>query len=980
MRYKKSILAVALASVWFTLPASAEQEQEQEKLEVIQVTGSRIMRTSAQMTTPTTVVDSAMIQMSGAKNIGDLIHQLPALTGGFGGVSSNDNNGGNLGQAGLELANLRGLGQARTLVLVNSRRHVPGAAGQSAVDLSMIPTSLVDRVEIISGGASAIYGADAVTGVVNFIMKKDFEGLEVEASYGSSAYKDAKNRNLSVTWGTNFADNKANVTTHVAYHKRDELLMKARTEANNRPGFLNNPANTGPNDGISDTVFARDQRFQALSAEGLIYVPNENWVGSPSNIANFPGPPRFADDPFGLGYDTFTIDRDTGAFRDFISGVNCSVVPCDGGDGFRTAETNTLQAPSERLLFTARGQYEYSNNLELFSEFKYGRVESSAGGQASVFHDSNFGPLIALKIDNPFLPAELKTLMQERGVEASALAVIGLPSRSNNTRETMQLTFGGQGNWADYNYDFYLQHGRVDSVLLSQDSYNPRYYEALDATTDASGNAVCRSGNSACVAYNPIFFSASDEARAYAGVTLRTDQQIRQSIAAFSVNGDLFDWEAGLASFAAGVEIRHESSANNPDILSQARDADGVGSGLVGSRTGPRRDQNTYLNPVIGRYNVKELFAEVMIPLIDGMAFVDVLDLELAARVANHSITGTDFTYKAALNWGIVEDVRARATYSHAVRAPNIAELFAPSSIGGQRITDPCHFQNLNSGPNPTNRQANCAALGISNDFVSEASFGTRSVATEGNLELKPETATTYTLGLVWVPTADLNIALDYWNIDIEDAITSFAPTDVLSNCVDGQSLNAAFCDLVTRRSDGNINLVSVQNINASKFLARGTDLDVSYRIPMHSGVFHISMLATYLDKRQFWQNPADSSAVMNDAGSYTYPRLRTILNAAYRGDLYTLGWRINYVGESTFNKTNRTNPEAYPISFNNKVPAYIQHSLFAMYQLSDDVELYVNADNVTNEKPAFLPGINQGTILYDAIGSRFTVGVKATF
>lgn len=425
-----------------------------------------------------------------------------------------------------------------------------------------------------------------------------------------------------------------------------------------------------PNDGISDTVWHRDQRFQALSREGLIYLPNEQWVlaGTPFDIINNPLPPTFGGDPFGLGYDTFTIDRDNGNFRPFVSGSNCQVVPCDGGDGFRTPEANSLQTPSTRYLLDFSSNYEVSDQHNLYLDAKYGKVESAAAGQASVFHDDNFGPLIPLRIDNPFAPAELKQLMTARGIDVAALAVVGRPLRTDNRRETLQFTLGSKGLLGDYSYDAFLQHGEVSADLKSQDVLMSRYYEALDATTDASGKAVCRSGNSSCAPWNAMFNQVSPEAMAYVGVDLLTTEQVKQTLASFSVNGDLAELDAGIVAFAAGIEYRKESSKSTPDKLAQAVDADGVGSGLVGSRTGTTRAQNSYVKPTSGEYDVKELFGELIVPLLSDYRLVDNLELEVAGRVSKHSITGTDSTYKLALNWALTENIRTRGTYSLAVR------------------------------------------------------------------------------------------------------------------------------------------------------------------------------------------------------------------------------------------------------------------------------------------------------------------------
>lgn len=985
MQNRKSKVALAILLAIGAVPLSgvqAEESQQAEKVEKIAVTGSRIQRTSAQMTTPTTVIDSETIEMSGVKNIGDLLNQMPALLEGIGGATINDNNNtgtANLNQAGMELANLRGLGTVRTLVLVNGRRHVAGSAGQSSVDLAMIPTALVDRVEIITGGASAIYGADAVTGVVNFILKRDFEGFKVDLSSGQTSRSDGKTKDVSFTFGQGFDDEKGNITAHFTYSDREELAMTSRNYANKSPSFIANPANTGPNDGIADTVFAEDVRYQALSEEGLFYVPNENFVLNDTDfdIINNPGnfPPTFADDPFGLGYDTFSIDRDNGQFRPFQAGINCSVVPCDGGDGFRTAETNTLIVPSERYLFDVSGHYDISDDFRLFASGKYAKVESAASGQASVFHDDNFGPLIAIKSDNPFRPQGLVDVMDERGLDTVALAVVGLSSRALTKRETSQFTVGGEGYFGDYDYEFYVQHGRVKSNIRTQDVLNERYYEALDAVADESGNAVCRSGNPECVAFNPINNLASQAALDYVSASLLQTDEIKQTVASFSLNGDWFDTSAGTAAFAVGAEYRKETSKSDPDLLAQAVDADGVGSGLVGSRTGPSRAENTYLKPVNGSYNVAELFGETIIPLLADVTAVDALDLELAARYSDHSVTGGDATYKSALNWSLNDWFRTRVTYSHAVRAPNIQELFAPNSIGGQRVTDPCHVSNLEQGRNPANRQANCAALGLAPDFQSEASFGTRNVTTQGNVDLEPEKADTITVGFVFTPMRQLSVAIDYWDVEIEDAITSFNPTDVLDNCVDNEGLNQAFCGLVTRDSGGQINNISVQNINAASFSGRGVDLDLNYGHEFSNSTLGFTFQGTYLDERQFQQNAEDPNSAPNLAGQVRFPRFRALIRTMYNISDFTASWTVNYVGESTFNKS--AQPEAYPDWFDNKVGAYTNHNLRFNYSLSDTVNFYLGVNNVADKKPENLPGVNSGSMLYDAIGRRYSAGVN---
>jgi len=971
----------ALALLATPTAFSAEEVKEVER---IAVTGSRIKHNSSQMTTPTTIIDAEAIAQSGVKNIGDLLNKMPALLSGVGGGSINNNNNGDINNAGLELANLRGLGTNRTLVLVDGRRHVAGSAGSSAVDMSMIPASMVARVEIITGGASAIYGADAVTGVVNFIMRKDIEGFEIEASTGQTKESDGDKKDLSLTWGANFAQGRGNISAHASYSDEKEIPITSRNYANLNHTFGSNPLNTGKSDGISDSIFMVDQRFQALSAEGLFYVPNENYFfgGLPiTQVSTVIGPPVFADDPFGLGYDTYTIDREDGHFRNFQAGTNCSVVPCEGGDGFRTEETGTLNAPSERTLFNLSSYYDINNDHRIYAEAKYGKTESAASGQASVFHDDNFGPLITINIDNPFAPQELVSIMQERGLDSVGLAVIGMNARSQTKRETTQFTFGGEGSIGEYGYTFYAQYGKVESNLYNDDVLNENYYRALDAVDDGSGNAVCRSADTHpdCVAYNPIYFQASAEARDYAGVTLHRKDKIEQKVLSFTLDGSLFETNAGMVDFVVGLEYRDESSTSTPDVLSQAIDPDGVGSGLIGSTTGPSRAENSYLKTTNGGYDVSEIFGEVLIPLVEGVTGVESLDLELAARYADHSITGGDSTYKTALNWTIFEEFRLRTTFSHAVRAPNINELFAPEQIRGSSMTDPCHGENQIKGPSDGNRQANCAAIGIGPDFESAAAFGTRSEASRGNIDLNPETADTYTLGLVLTPIENLTIAIDYWNVKIDDAITTFDTTDVLNNCVDGKSLNNAFCDLVNRDELGQIRTVTTQSINAAAFTANGTDIDVNYSVDLADlGNLNFMFKGTYLGERKFQQNAEDPKDVSSLAGQVGTPRIRGLISSVYRYEDLTASWTMNYIGSSTFNK--KAEKETYPEWFDNEVGTYVYHNINVNYQINDDLSVYLGADNITDKKPPALPNLNAGSLLYDGIGAKYYAGIKYKF
>ncbi len=992
MRFKLSKITTALFAVAFATPALAEEAVTEEKIEKISVTGSRIKHESAQMATPTTIINSDAIAQFGVKNIGDLMNKLPALMDGVGGGNTNFQNGGNTNNAGLELANLRGLGVNRTLVLINGRRHVSGGADTAAVDMSMIPVALIERMEIITGGASAIYGADAVTGVVNFIMKKDFEGFELDASYGQTAQSDGEKSDLSLSWGSNFDGDKGNFTLSGAYSNQDEIMIKDRDYANKTHAFA-----TFEGQGI----FRDDERYQALSEEGLFYVPNADYLFDGNHAApwggNFPQMPItqvsgafypiFADDPiqpFGPnGYDTFTVDRDSGETRDFIAGMNCTTVPCDGGDGFRTSESSSLLTPSERVLFNARARYDLSDSHRIFAEAKYGKVESGASGQASVFHDDNFGPLIPIRADNPFAPEIVVNALNAAGHDEAALAVVGMGVRSTTSRETTQFTFGGEGDLGDYSYDFYLQYGQTEGSIKNQDLLLSSYYQALDAVSDGSGNAVCRDQSNGCIAFNPINNLASQEALGFVGVDLLTKEKMQQFVANFAITGELFEMDSGAVDFVVGMEYRDESVNSTPDALTQTTqtlpDGTVVGTGQVGSTSGVNVESYSYLGITDGSFTVAEVFGETLIPLVQGVTGIESLELELAARYSEHSVTGGDLTWKSGLNWTLMDEIRVRSTYSHAVRAPNINELYAPEEVGAANMVDPCHEDNLPNGPNPENRATNCAALGMAPDFQSSADFGTRGVKTSGNENLSAETADTLTVGIVVQPVEGLSLAVDYWDMSIDDAITTYSATDVLSNCVDGSNLNQKYCELITRDANNQIINVATKSINVANFTASGVDVDANYFLGLSEyGDLNFNIKATYLNERQFQTNIEFPDEIDEQAGEVGTPNLRGLFTTVYHLNNLTLSWTMNYVGESDFD--NDAVEGQYPEWFDNKVDSYTYHNLNVNFVASENFALYAGIDNIADKTPPALPNLNAGSLLYDAVGRKYYAGVKITF
>ena len=993
---KRAGLVVAIVAVIVGMPAIAQVNQS-EAIEEVIVTGSRIARSSAELPTPTTVIDAESLERTGASNLGDVLHSYPAMLAGIGNDANNDSNSNfNLKSAGLELVNLRGLGTERTLVLVNGRRHVAGQPGTSAVDLAMIPTALIERVDIITGGASAIYGADAITGVVNLILKDDFEGLQLDLKGGISGKSDGDRSDINVTWGSNFHEGRGNVTLSGSYTDEEAVLFPARPFANRNPAFLANSRNTGPADGIADEVLAQDVRYTPINGEGIMTLINSAGSFPPAQNIIF-GLPGFPDNPLGIGtdrfaggalnflrgdlpdgaslYDAFTIDRETGEVRPFQSGSPARCIACDGGDGFRTNETNTLSSPLERTVLNMYAKYDFED-LTMFAQAKYGKSESGATGQGAIFHDGNFGPYIDMQRDNPFLPAALAAEMDARGLTHAPLAVVGLNSAADNTRETYQITIGGNGTFNNgINYDFYGQYGNVDVEIQRADILTSRYFQALAATTDASGNAVCRDPSDGCLPLNPFNKQASAEARAYVDGGVVDTAEIEQTVFGFSFSGDAFNLPAGEVQYAAGLEYRKEESSFTPDILSQAFDPEtGIGLGLVGGELAFNPDENRYRLPSAGEYDATELFGEVTVPLLTDKPMAQSLTMDLAARYTDHSITGGDSTYKTGFNWTLNDTLRLRTTFSKAVRSPNIDELFKPNESTGQFVADACHTGNLDGGPNAVNRQANCLALGIPANFSSLADVSTRTIVGSGNDQLDPEEADTYTLGAVISLGDSFTFTMDYWDIEITDAITQFEPNDILSSCVDGAALDDSFCSLIVRADSHQISRINVTNINAAEFLASGIDIEANYGRDLGAGILSLSATTSYLDELQTKANAnSDTAGPRILVDSFGYPRWRGLIDTVYSFDKFQISWLISYVGSSKW--SNDGAPEQY--LGNNEVDAVVYHDLNLRYTHNDHLQLFAGVNNLLDEEPPNMPEINTGGLLYDAMGSYYFFGLR---
>lgn len=936
--------------------------------EAIVVTGSRIARPEADSPNPVTSISSETIQQSGLTNLTDLLVQNPALLG----SSTTADAGGStalFGGVGVNLLNLRNFGTERTLVLVNGRRHISGITGTSSVDINTIPNALIDRIDVLTGGVSAVYGADGVSGVVNFVLKRDFEGIDARFQTGISSRGDANNIYGALTVGTNFSEDRGNVALSYEYNRDSRVPADARKTGRNlglfsfRQNLLDNPDPDFDDPNIIDRILYNDIRYADSSPGGAVDVDID-----------------FSPDFTGAGkvYDLGTAIPSSGGV---VQGGDSTPIAGYQGD---------LQPKTEKHNINLLGSYEFSDALRFFVEAKYVKTKNFSFAQPS------FDFFTTVQADNPFIPANIAALITPDNINNSLELPSGflpdgvLVSRDNfdlgvrgeyAERDTYRGVLGFDGRLTDnLTYEVSYVYGQTKTQFLSTNyRLRDRYFAALDAvdqgaftTGTPNGNIVCRSSldptaplndpngfiiganttpitftpgaNSGCVPLN-IFGEGSPSKAAldWINVDLANRVKVQQHVVSASVSGDtgaVFELPGGPIGFALGAEYRKEKSNFVPDPF------------LVQDALADLAAQF----PESGSFDVKEAFAEINIPVLRGMPFADILQFGAAIRVSDYSTIGSTTTWKVDGTWGPVRDIRFRGTYSEAVRAPNLTELFAPQNGTFSFIDDPCDPTNLAEGT--SFRVANCnatlTALGIdpatfnpSEDPQATASLPGRTIGTPF---LNEETAKTWTAGVVLRPSfiPGLVATFDWYDIKIANAITTATAQDLTNACVDQPTLDNQFCDLITRDpSTGFVSDYLLRPLNVSQFATSGADFTINYAFrPSDSlGQFNVRLAGGYLDSLTFISTPG--AEVDNDRTEAFAPKWNGTLDITWVKDNWSLNYGVNY-----FSKTRRFTTEQIEANPDLVDPKYI----FYRAKWEHDVQLGFKTDD---ERFQFYAGVN---------------------
>jgi iron complex outermembrane receptor protein len=969
--------AAMVAASAMAAPAMAQEAQD--SVDDIVVTGSRIRAPGFVAASPITSVGSEEIDLDQPISVEELIKDLSVAVPAVGPGTNNGSGGG-------ATVDLRGLGTNRTLVLVNGRRVVPfNLAG--VVDTNSIPVALVERVDLVTGGASAVYGADAVAGVVNFVLKNDFEGVEVQSNWGISEYGDAERRRNDLTIGGNFADGRGNAVASIGWSEADRLNQ------NRRPyGLVAVGSANGAPQGSGTTVPAY---FQTTPVTGGTPLPSGTGVGAGSAE---------------------------------INPVTGALIPGNAA-GYNFNPDNLYQTPLDRYQLNALARYEINSMAEVYTELMYVRSDVATDAAST----GTFGNTFQVPIGNPLIPEPMRQqLCAARGIPAAGcvsgnagttlvpllinrrIVEMG-PRFSSFENKTFQFVAGIRGDLSDtWDYDAYMSHGETDQVL-TRDNWGSlsKLRNALNTTsatscTPSTGTSV-GAAIAGCVPLN-VFGAAGSINQAmldYINLDSINITTVEQDVYSASTSGTLPEFfsspfSADPISLAFGLEYRSMKAATKADAPSQI-------NGEVLGTGAPVPDRQ-------GRFTLTEGYVETLIPLVSDVPFIQSLSIEAGYRYSEFETGGrvSDYgSYKFGGDWVPVDSLRFRAMYQRATRAPNINELYAPQVTQlGNLSVDPCQTTSINTAQanTPGTLSNLCRLTGVPTaniGIVPPPSAGQINILSGGNPDLAPEEADTVTIGAVWQPSfvQGLSLSLDYYDIQIDGAVSSQSSTDVLTGCY-SSAANPTFafnsqCALINRNpNNGTLNGVEARGIelvssNLGTQRVSGYDLTASYRLDLVDwgmsdrwGTVDLTFNGNYVTVNEFQATP--SSVNRDCIGYYSIAcgqpnfEIKTTSRATWNlGEFgFSLQWRhLDDVIEEP-GGTNFFAPFA-------EIDAYDYFDLSGRWDVTDNIRATLSIANLFSEEPPVVgSGIgptasNNGNTFpqtYDALGRYYTLGLNLRF
>ncbi len=967
-----AISPLFVCAAWAQQAPNPPQSGDDSKMDEVVVTGTRIKLNTQNFPNPVTSFSADTIQQSGRTNLADFLTQTPAL------VASNtgDLTAGSkaaFGYAGLNLLNLRHLGVDRTLVLVDGRRHVAGTAGSAAVDIDAIPTDLVEAVDVLTGGASAIYGADGVSGVVNFRLKKNLEGVSFRGQYGSSSQGDGENTFGALTAGTNFGEGRGNVAFAYEYNRDSRVSDQDRSYL--RPpkaaGLYQNQDDLDDSPDLPDNVRYDDVRYADSARNGAVDVDFDT-------LADYQGS--------GSPYDRGFVLENSGGYTQ-----GGSSTPVDGYQGDLFPET-------DRHVFNLLGHFDVNDAFTVSADAKY--VRSHAYTRAQPTYDF----YLFMTPDNPFMPQSIRDAI----IPGAAAEAFGDPetpdgvqvTRDNydlginaedDLRETLRGVLAINGRLTDHlEYEASYVYGETRSTIVSiNNRQEAQWQAAIDVVTDPdSGQPVCRSSLdpdappelAGCVPFNIFGEDQTHSAAAldFINIDSVTRSKVTQQVLSGSLSGDFGSFlqlPGGSIGFAAGLEFRREASEDHPAQEIQ--------------------DELTWIsgiNPTHGSFDVKEAFAELSLPVLSHVKGADLLSFGAAFRASDYSTIGSTSSWKVDALYAPVPSVRFRGTYAQAVRAPNISELFSPVITTFNFLVDPCDITEVNNGS--STREANCAAMltamGIDPTTFTPQDTPQATLYTEGqfsgNPDLSEETANTWTFGVVLRPefAPGLSVSLDWYDIEIEDAINTPEAQELAQLCVDQPTLENNFCAGITRDpTTGYIVGFNARPENVASFHTAGMDVSIDYTIPAgNAGEFRLQLVGGYLDRLEFVDSPgaevnSDLGEAPQDSSNEFFPKVSATFDLTWTRGPLTVAYGIDW-----FSETDRFESEVLRGDPDYAEPKYLkvkqkwEHDLNLAWEVNDHVNVYAGVNNLFDARPEF----GYSSYPVSAMGRYFYAGAKFDF
>ncbi|HET7811197.1 MAG TPA: TonB-dependent receptor [Steroidobacteraceae bacterium] len=985
-------LLVSATPALLTRPAHAQDQDpaagESQPMEEVVVTGSRILSPNLTSPSPIQSVSAADIQNTGTVNAQDLLLKNPTIGTP---TLSRSNSAFLTSGVGVATVDLRNLGIDRTLTLVDGRRFVSGNPGSAAVDFNTIPAQFIERIDVLTGGASAVYGSDAVAGVVNIIYKKNFEGLTFDGQYGATPDSDDQETQIGLTFGTNTEDGRGNIMAHVGYTKQGEVRSVDRK---------------------------RSAVDQISTGAGVTGDPAQLFDVTRPFYSSFAPQGRFFTNTLPAGVDPNTYDS-------FSYDANGNVIPWDtngeagAATGFNRSQFRTIAVPVERYLFAGRGSFDFTENHGVFFEGTYASSKSSStiepfglgaediypatGGQVPEEFDVD-GTLVR----NPLVPDEVFDNSEDNDGDGLrdfyfTKRLIDFGNRTLDVRrDTFRVVGGLQGTFASdrWHYEAFYAFGQTKEAQVTSGQVNVlNFRNALESIADVQDvdndgdttEAICRDPNArlqGCVPVNVFGFnSITPAARDYIAAPGSLATFTSQRVIGLNTTGEVFDMPAGPFAIAAGLEYRKEFSSSEFDALTQA----GLNAGNA-------------IPPTQGDFDVKEAYVEADVPLLADKPFAEQLSLRAAVRASDYSTVGNTLSWNGGFEWAPISALRFRVIRALSTRAPNINELYSPpSQTFPTGVQDPCIGVTA-TGTDPIS-VACLAAPGVLQNIndptqgngafaLTQADVQGISGFDSGNPDLEEEEGNSWTIGAVIQPKDvavldRFNFTVDYYRIDISNAITLRDRNFILSQCYGGG--DTSLCEFVHRRPNavgannaGSIEFLDANITNAGGEFAEGVDLTVGYSQEVGPGKLNANLSYTHvLDHYIIPLDGGDKDYVAGEVGD---SKDRAYLALGYDWNKFGVTVETTYLSAADLDDQFLAAFDLPRGAAGVSSRSYVDLQL--RFEPSDTYQVFVGANNLFDTEPppiiSGLPGDVTGTETdagtYDAIGRRWYAGVRMKF